>query len=168
MDLAFEISKRLSREHQEVIHLLARLQAFLQSSGGTGQPDWRSPEARRVMSDLKGALRTEIPNHFTIEEAALFPVLAQEDGVDLVELLLADHAIILGLAADLAPLVEKTLAAPEAVGQAEWERLRALGLALATELTSHAEKEEFGFVPAMDERLDPATAKEILDRYQRM
>jgi len=168
MDYQFEISKRLSREHQDVTALLSRLEKFLQSCGIARQPDWQGPEARRIMGDLRGALRTEIPNHFGIEEQELFPLYAQEGGADMVELLLADHQVILDLADEIKPLVEKTLESSDSLSQTEWETFRAKCNVFVTELGSHAEKEDFGFVPAVDELMDPATAKRIFDRYQQM
>ena len=168
MDFQFEISRRVSREHQEVTALLTRLEKLLQSYRMDHQPDWQGPEARRVMNDLKGALRTEVPNHFAIEEQELFPLYAQEGGVDMVELLLADHQVILDLVEELKPLVEKALTSPDGLSQSEWETLRAKGTVFVTELCSHAEKEEFGFVPAVDELMEPATAKRIFDRYLQM
>ncbi len=168
MDFQFEISKRLSREHQEVTALLNRLEKFVQAHGPAGQPDWQDAEARRLMSDLRGALRSGVPNHFAIEEQELFPRYAQEGGADLVDLLLADHLVILDLAEELKPLLEKTLNSPDALSQAEWETFRAKGNAFVTELRSHAEKEEFGFMPAMDELMDPVTAKHIFDCYVQM
>ena len=168
MDFQFEISRRLSREHEEVTALLARLEKFVQSHGSDHQPVWQGAEARRIMSDLKGALRTEIPNHFAIEEQELFPLYAQEGGTDMVDLLLADHQVILDLAEEIKPVVEKALSSPDGLSLTEWETFRAKGKAFVTELCSHAEKEEFGFVPAMDELMDPATAKRIFDRYLQM
>jgi len=168
MDFQFEISRRLSREHQEITALLARLEKFIQSHGAGHPPDWQGPEARRTMGDLKGALRAEVPNHFAIEEQELFPLYTQDGGVDLVELLQQDHLVILGLVDEIKPLVEKALSSPDGLGPAEWETFRAKGNVLVTELCSHAEKEEFGFVPAMDELMEPATAKRILDRYLQM
>ncbi|MBL0211051.1 MAG: hemerythrin domain-containing protein [Holophagaceae bacterium] len=168
MDFRFEISKRLSREHEDVAALLARLEAFLRTSGIDRQPDWRDAEARRIMGDLRGALRTEIPNHFAIEEQELFPVYAEAGGADMVELLLADHQVILDLAAEIRPMVEKILGSPEGLDQAEWEIFRARCAVFVTELGSHAEKEEFGFIPEVDELLDPAAARHIFDRYLQM
>jgi hypothetical protein len=168
MDFQFEISKRLSREHQDVTALLLRLEKFTQAHGADRQPDWQGAEARRIMGDLKGALCTEIPNHFAIEEQELFPLYAQEGGADLVELLLEDHRVILDLADEIRPLAEKALGSPGGLSQAEWETLRAKGNVFVTELCSHAEKEEFGFVPAVDELMDPATAKRIFNRYLQM
>lgn len=168
MDFQFEISKRLSREHQEVAALLARLEKFLQSPGLNRQPHWQGPETRRILGDLRGALRTEVPNHFAIEEQELFPLYAQGGGADMVELLLEDHRVILDLADEIRPLVDKALSSPEGLRPAEWETFRAKGKAFATELCAHAEKEEFGFVPAMDELLDSDAAKRIFDRYLQM
>lgn len=168
MDFRFEISKRLSREHRVVTALLTQLEKFMQSCGIDRQPDWQGPEARRIMSDLKGALRAEVPNHFAIEEQELFPLYTQDGGADMVELLLADHQVILDLAEEIKPLVEKVLSSPEGLSQAEWETFRTKCNVFVTELCSHAEKEEFGFVPAVDELMDPATAKRIFDRYLQM
>lgn len=168
MDFQFEISKRLSREHQEVTALLTRLQRFVQSHGSTQQPDWQAPMVRQLLSDLKGALRTGVPNHFAIEEMELFPLYAEDGGGDMVDLLLADHRVILDLVEEIKPLLEKALNTPVGLSPAEWDTFRAKANAFVTELCSHAEKEEFGFVPAMDELLDAATAKRIFDRYLQM
>ncbi len=165
MDLQFEISRRLSREHQEVTSLLTRLAKLMQSYRMENMPDWQGPEARRVLSDLKGALRTEVPNHFAIEEQELFPLYSGEGGADMVELLLDDHQVILDLVEEIRPLVEKALDSPDGLTRGEWEGFRAKCNAFVTELCSHAEKEEFGFVPAIDELLDPAAAKRIFNRY---
>lgn len=168
MDFQFEISKRLSREHEGVTALLGRLEKFLQPYRIEHRPDWQSPDAQRILNDLKGALRTGIPNHFAIEEQELFPLYAEDGGEDMVELLLADHQAILNLVREIQPLVEKALSAPDGLSQTEWGTFRAQCHVFVTELCSHAEKEDFGFVPAMDDLLDPATAKLILDRYQQM
>ena len=168
MEFQFAISKRLSREHQEVMGLLARVGAFLNAGGIERQPDWRGVEARRIMSDLKGALVAEIPNHFAIEELELFPLYGQDGAEEMVDMLLADHRVILELVKEIQPLVEKTLSRPEDVNQQDWETLRAKGNVFVTELSAHADKEEFGFVPAMDELMDPATAARISERYLRM
>ena len=167
MERRFEISKRLSREHQGVASLLGRLELFLLTAGQE-PPHWQKPETRQLMSDVRGALRAEIPQHFAIEEQSLFPLFAEHGGEDLVELLLEDHRHILDLVAELRPLVEQTLASPDGLTRPEWETFRAQARSLVTELGSHAEKEELGFVPAMDELMEPATAKAILDRYLQM
>lgn len=165
MDFKFEISRRLSREHQDVAALLARLENFIRLFGDGPQPEWQGQETRRILSDLKGVLRTELPNHFSIEEQELFPLYAQEGGADMVELLLADHRVILDLLEEIKPLLEKALGSSDGLSQTEWDAFRAKCNVFVTELGSHAEKEEFGFVPAVDELLDPPTAKRIFDRY---
>ena len=168
MDFQFEISGRLSREHQEVTALLARLEGFIRSHGADRLPDWQGADTRRILGDLRGALRTEIPNHFAIEEQELFPLYAQEGSADMVELLLEDHKVILDLVDAIRPLVEKALSSPDGLSQTDWETFRAKGNVFVTELGSHAEKEEFGFVPAIDELMDQATAKRIFNRYLQM
>jgi hypothetical protein len=168
VNFQYEISNRLSREHQDVMALLDRFGRFLRAHGPEQQPEWGGAEARRIMSDLKGALAVEIPNHFAIEERELFPLFELDGGGDMVEMLLADHQLILALAREIQPLVERTLSTGIPLAQAEWEALRAQGNLFATELTSHAEKEEFGFVPALDELLDPAGAARIHDCYRAM
>lgn len=168
MDFQYEISKRLSREHQDVTALLQKLEALLQSYGSNRLPDWQDPATRRLIGDLSVALGSGIPNHFTIEEQELFPLYAQEGGEDMVELLLADHQVILELAGEIQPMAQKALNAPDGLSQPDWQIFRAKCNVFVTELCSHAEKEDFGFVPAMDELMDPPTAKRIHDRYLQM
>lgn len=165
MDFQFEITRRLSREHHDVGQLMARLQSLL--AAAASQPDWRDPRARRVLADLKAALEGEIPRHFAIEESELFPLIAEEGDPEMVDLLQEDHRTILALAAEIRPLVVHAL--ERGVLELDrWESLRSRGQAFATELASHADKEELGLVPALDELLDADEDRRIQSRYAAM
>lgn len=165
MEFQHKISDRLSREHQEAILLLERLEKFLRLFGIDQQPDWTSHEVRTLMSDLKFALEREIPGHFAVEEAELFPLLSELGRGQMVEILREDHKIILQLVSQVKPIVVKTLSAPSSITKEEWAVLYAKGGALVTELSTHAQKEEFGFVPAVDELINDDLAEAIFKRY---
>jgi hemerythrin-like domain-containing protein len=57
----------LSRQHREVLELLARTEANLQAATG--------------LSGFLKTLKTDVADHFTIEEECLFPVLAKHPGI---------------------------------------------------------------------------------------
>ncbi len=166
MHLHYEINKRLSREHENIIALLKRVRNFLHSYSLDQQPDWTAPESAKLLSDLKCGLETETTNHFAIEERELFPLMESEGYGDLVEILLEDHKVIVDLVAQIKPVIVRALSGTGPLTQAEWRTFLTQGNALVTELTNHAEKEEAGFVPTLEEILDEMQDKKISQLYQ--
>ena len=160
------ISKCLSHEHQEARVLLERFRNFFQAHGIKQQPDWTSHEARKIVSDLKCALESNIPNHFAIEEQELFPIMDGAGYGELVEILLEDHKVILGLVGQVKCIVLKIHSSSAPLTQGDWEMLYRQGSALVTELMAHAAKEDAGLMPAIEEVLNEQEAEEIYKRYQ--
>ncbi|HXP13175.1 MAG TPA: hemerythrin domain-containing protein, partial [Stellaceae bacterium] len=81
-----------------------------------------------------------------------FPLLAAANDREMVELLLSEHGAILPLARRLVALAKR---ARDAGFTAEsWSEFHATGAELIARLASHVDKEEMGFLPALDEALD--------------
>lgn len=166
MHLQYKINQRLSREHEDVTALLSRLRNFLRTHNINEQPDWNDTDVAKLLRDLKCVLETETVNHFAIEERELFPLMESEGYGDLVGILLDDHKVILDLVSHVQPVIVKALSGGGPLTADEWGTFFRQGNALVTELTAHAEKEEAGFVPALEEILDEMQDQEILRRYQ--
>lgn len=160
-----EINKRLSREHTNVIGLLARFDSFLRAEENRVFSQSTRAAGRQLFLDLKCALETEVPNHFSIEEERLFPLLEENGFQGMVEMLKEDHLIILQQVAELVPTLRR-LSVAEEVSADEWNKFRETGMTMANLLSIHAEKEEFGFVPTLEDLIDESQARELLAAYQ--
>lgn len=168
MNFRYDISKVLSKDHVAIIELLGRLLKFIKDTGITGNADWRSSEIRELFSDLKFAFQVEVPRHFTIEEKEVFPILSENGMEDMVEVLTSEHRVILDLIGKVSPIIVKFVDEGVEPTKGEWEELVRFGGSLITELSSHAEKEEYAFVPAVEETLDDEQARRIIAVFQSM
>jgi hemerythrin-like domain-containing protein len=167
MTFRYDICNRLSREHQQVIRLQRRFSDFLASAGADAEPDWSKTDVHILMSDLRFAFESEIPAHFMIEEEELFPELADRGIGDIIDLLSEEHRMITGLIAEVAPIISKA-ARERVTGSGEWKTLFEKGGILASTLSMHAEKEESGFLPAIDRLIDRERADRVFRHYQQM
>jgi len=150
-----------------VIQLLRRFSDFLASVGADAEPDWSDTNVRQLMCDLEFIFKSEIANHFAIEEQDLFPPFAEQGSEDMVDLFLDEHLEILGLIREVAPIISKA-ATERATGKGEWKTLFEKGDILVSTLSMHAEKEESGFLPAIDRLMDREHAERVFRRYQEM
>ncbi len=155
MELQRHVCRSLHDDHVATLALLGRLEALLGRHARTSAPASGDPEAARLLKDLITAVETEIGVHFAFEEDATFPLLAASGGGEMIELLTGEHGEILPLAHRLVALAKR---AREAGFSAEsWSEFHGAGAELITRLVSHIEKEEMGFLPALDEALDEDT-----------
>lgn len=145
--------------------MLARSRSFLHLHGLTTPPDWTLPEAKKLLADLNAAFSSELPRHFEVEEKDLFPLLADSGLEQLVDILLEDHRLIRDLITILKPLISKALKESK-LSELEWQTFFQQADALITELSAHAEKEDAGLVPELEEILDEKQAEEIYKRYR--
>lgn len=167
MSFQYDINQRLSREHRKVIREMRQLEDFLGSAEPDAEPDWSDTDVQQMMHDLQFSFESEIPNHFAIEEEELFPLLVENGLGDLVSLFLAEHRIILGLIEKMTPIVSQA-ATEGMVGNEDWTTLFENGDLLVSALSMHAEKEESGLVPAIDQMINQTEADRIFRRYQDM
>ena len=162
MEYRGQISRRLHREHEAIIGLLAHFeQALVRLTTLPPGPEdslWPS-----LLAKLDEALRHEVTRHFALEEEQLFPRLHQHGEGDLADLLAEEHATIRAVADPLLDLIRR--ARREGLDADGWRSLKMLGLELAERLTSHAQKEEGALVPLVDDILDETTDSAIAMDY---
>ena len=88
---AFSQTGRLIHEdHDRTAALLNRLEAHLEQAEHRGIPPLDA-EVGALVADLDTALETELTNHFDFEERALFPLIADAGGHEMVQHLLNEH-----------------------------------------------------------------------------
>ena len=165
MEPKLEINRCLSREHKELSHLLQSFRNFLYLHGIGQQPDWSSTHASKLLNDLRTTFGSALPRHFAIEEDELFPLLEGAGLWQLVEILQEDHRLIKKLIGTVKPLLDKAQKNGRLTEQ-EWQRMWREGDALVTELSDHAEREEIGLMPELEEILEDEQADEIYRRYR--
>ena len=162
MEFRGQVSRRLHREHEAVIALLARFeQALVRLTAMPPAPEdatWPG-----LLSKLEEALRHEVTRHFELEEEQLFPRLHQHGEGDLADLLGEEHTTIRAVAGPLLDLIK--CARQAGLDAAGWRLLKTHGLELAERLTSHAQKEEGALVPLVDDLLDEPTDSAIAMDY---
>lgn len=146
-----------------MLALLERVAQFFARRGRDWPPAASEAELAALLRDLERGLRHEVERHFLLEEQSLFPILARSGDAELVALLLEEHAAVRQVAKELLPLLPRALG--QALGAAEWQRLRILALELADRLGDHARKEEVSLVPALENALDERTDSELIMAY---
>lgn len=164
MDYEREVSRTMHDEHEAVRMALGKLEAVVLRPYRTEVPDQPDTLVARTLTDIKALLRNEVAAHFRFEEEELFPRLAADGEEGLVELLTHEHR-------EITPLVEQLTAladgAPDgAFDKPGWMTFKAVGQDLVMRLMDHIDKEEAGLVPLLDDLIDEATDRELIEDYQ--
>ncbi len=163
MELVRQVSRMLHEEHMTVLLLLERLESALNRAGRGEPPDVADGDVIRLMGDLQAGIGGEIANHFAFEENELFPCLAREGEVDLVDLLCEEHKVILPLGQRLAELA-RAARAGDLTGD-DWGEFHRLGIEFAIRLRSHIDKEEMGLIPAVEGAIDEEEDLRLAEQY---
>jgi hypothetical protein len=180
MDLSFRVTRALHDDHMAVIALLQTVSTALGGAGRQAEimttPETApapAPATTHVQIDsrlagilvqLADAVEGEIGAHFALEEDGLFPLLAEAGAGDLGEMLSEEHAIILPLGRRVAALARD--GGRNGFDAAGWREFRRLGLEFADLLTAHAEKEEMGLLPLLEEILYSDDDRRLADAYE--
>lgn len=77
-------------DHDRTAAILNRLEAHLEQAEARGIPAL-DDEVRQLVADLDTELDSELTRHFAFEERALFPLIADAGGHELVQHLLNEH-----------------------------------------------------------------------------
>lgn len=163
MSFESHVNRRLAEEHAATLELLTRVESRLTGSAGAWPPPpgdaaW-PPLARTLLAAIEG----EVARHFAFEEEKLFPLLTEAGDGDLAVLLLEEHGTIREVAAPVAALARRSLAAP--LADAEWQTLRTHGLEFCERLASHAQKEDLSLLPVLEGLLDETADRTLFEHY---
>lgn len=158
--LHHEVLRMLHEEHLTTLGLLDRLDALLRRLGADTPPSADDAEAASLLSDVVANMLDEADNHFAFEEGHLFPRFSAVAEPGIPAMLQAEHEAIRPLARRLAELAG---ARGEQGFPADiWREFHRVGRELIEREVFHIQKEEMGFLPAMDQILGSDEAAELV------
>ena len=163
MGLNRRIPRVLHDDHVAVISMLQRFTAALDDVEPEQVPDIADGGFSGLLGELVIAVDGEIADHFALEEQDLFPALEAAGEGGLGAMLTEEHDVILPLGRRVAQKAE--LARKNGFDIESWKTFRRMGHEFAGMLIAHAEKEEIGLVPLLDEILEPDEDAQMADAY---
>lgn len=90
MQAISQTGRLINEDHDRTAAILNRLEAHLEQAEARGIPPL-DEEVRALVADLNTELETELTTHFDFEERALFPLIADAGGHELVQHLFNEH-----------------------------------------------------------------------------
>ena len=163
--LTLPILQTLHEEHMAVLALLERLENFLNKQGAGSPPDVGQSETAEMLSHLADALEGEIGHHYAFEEEHLFPRFQQFADPGIPMMLRGEHDTIRPLAARLSELAR---GASGGFSAEDWAEFHRIGREMVEREVFHVQKEEMGFLPALDQMLPPDISTELEQAYAAM
>lgn len=161
MDTNFNILRTLHDEHFAIIALLEKLETAL--SGAKAPPAGDDQDMNRLLGDLEAVLDEEISHHYAFEEQHLFPLFTEFGDAGITQMLAGEHEIIRPLASEVSACAHT--ARKQGFTPESWEFFREKGLELVEREVFHIQKEEMGFLPALDQMIDEEKDSELSMAY---
>jgi DUF438 domain-containing protein len=162
-DLNLSILKALHEDHLATLALLERLEAAVTRQGPGEPPAADDATFRSLLPDLIATMEAEISAHFSFEEQHLFPRFAEFVDPSIPTMLQGEHDVIRPLAGALTEMAREAL--DKGFSEQTWNDFYDKGLELVEREVFHVQKEEMGFLPALDQFLDPADDGELTMAY---
>ncbi|MEO5336563.1 MAG: hemerythrin domain-containing protein [Magnetospirillum sp. WYHS-4] len=161
--LRLPILQTLHEEHMSVLALLERLETYLGKRDAGSPPSAGDGETAALLGDLVASMEGEISHHYSFEEQHLFPRFMELAGPGIPMMLKDEHDSIRPVAKRLADLGRAAQAG--AFDAATWKEFHELGLEMVEREVFHVQKEEMGFLPALDQMLPPDAGPALADAY---
>lgn len=158
------VLRALHDDHVKTLGLLDRFEALLRRTGPARPPADTDAEAAALLAQVIANMTDEVDHHFAFEEEHLFPRFSQFAEPGIPAMLQGEHDALRSLARRLTELAEKGGGGFESEDWADFHRL---GRELVEREVFHIQKEEMGFLPAMDQILQPEDAAELEGLYRR-
>lgn len=162
--LTHAILRSLHDEHLKTLGLLDRFEGLLRRQGADRAPEAGDAEAMGLLAEVVANMVNEVDTHFAFEEGELFPRFSRMAEPGIPAMLKAEHEAMRGLAGRLGDLWRQ--AAEAGFAAADWAEFHRLGRELVEREVFHIQKEEMGFLPAMDQILDADEAVDLAARYR--
>jgi len=162
--LTHAVLRTLHDDHVKTLGLLDRFEALLRRTGPDRPPAGTDAEAAGLLAEVIANMTNEVDHHFAFEEGELFPRFSRVAEPGIPAMLRAEHDALRSLARRLTGLAET--AEDGGFEPAAWAEFHRLGRELVEREVFHIQKEEMGFLPAMDQILQPDAAAELEKVYR--
>ena len=153
MEYTRAICNTLHDDHMATVRALENLESVFTRIGRKAPPAVDDRDLSRLLGDVTAIMQDEISSHFGFEEDHLFPIVAEMGDMPMLSILKDEHTIIRPLAAQITAAVKA--ARSDGFTAESWAELYDLGLELAERETFHIQKEEMGFLPLLDQIIEP-------------
>ena len=135
-----------------MLAVLERLESLLKANGPGNPPDAAQADVAALLDEVAAALGNDVGHHYAFEETHLFPRFAERGGPGIPEMLRQEHDIIRPLAEGVAAIIAQ--AKIDGFSAETWAEFRETGGEVAEREVFHIQKEEMGFLPALNQMLD--------------
>ncbi len=161
--LKLPILQALHEEHMAVLALLERMENFLTARSESAPPEDDEESLADLLEAVASSLEGEISHHYSFEEQELFPrfEMYSEPGIPM--MLRDEHDMIRPVAKRLAELAREAKAG--GFTAETWAEFHRSGLEMVEREVFHVQKEEMGFLPALDQMLPADSSPELEKIY---
>ena len=163
--LTREVLQRLHGEHLTTLGLLDRFDGLLRRRGPDRPPMKEDAESAALIAEVVANMDDEAGHHFGFEEEHLFPLFSQRAEPGIPAMLQAEHEAIRPLSRRLAELAAEN---DNGFSTAPSQEFHQVGGELIEREIFHIQKEEMGFLPAMDQMLAAEEADALAEALSRL
>jgi len=153
----------LHDDHMATLAVLERVEATLTKQNKKNCPTEIDANMMKLLNDMTAIMSAEVTGHFAFEEEYLFPRFAEMADHGIPMMLKSEHDIIRPLAAELRQICNT--AKTDGFTQESWEEFYDKGLEMVEREVFHIQKEEMGFLPAIDQMIDEDEQGELEMAY---
>ena len=162
--LSLQILQTLHKEHLAIMSLLERLESLLRQNGPDQAPPADDGNFKSILDELVAIMEKEISHHYSFEEEHLFPRFSELADAGIPMMLKGEHDAIRPLAQNITALARQAQAG--GFTAETWRQFHALGEELVEREVFHVQKEEMGFLPGLQQLLDPSEDSALVAAYE--
>jgi hemerythrin-like domain-containing protein len=148
------LGKVLHEEHFRILVSVCHLQNRVSGEAGEKSFDQDDDQEQEEMHNLVSTLDCILAHH-AFEENVVFPLIHDDDGSDVADLLEEEHLVIEPITRRLRTLAIEIL--KHGPGDGRWPEFRTAGQRLFAKMLNHLENEEAIVLQRLDRWLDAAT-----------
>ena len=163
-EMNHRILQILHEEHLTTLGLLDRFDSLLKKTGPGSPPDKGNEAVVLLLADVVANMEDEAEGHFDFEEQHLFPRFSQFAEPGIPAMLRAEHDAIRPLARKLVELGGQ--AKTDGFSAETWREFHQVGREMVEREAFHVQKEEMGFLPALDQMLQADDAAQLAEIYE--
>lgn len=151
-ELNLSILRSLHDEHAATLEVLERFEKLLTTNNPQKPADVNDPAVGAVLRDVATVIGDDVSHHFAFEETHLFPRFEESADPAITEMLRQEHELIRPMAERLGVLIKESKG--DGFSAESWAEFHKIGSEISEREIFHIQKEEMGFLPALDQILD--------------